>query len=252
MCRLYGIRAAWFMVVSTLLLAAACQSDPVVSTPNEAAPAGQSSSGDEGANEGGAGETQVAIYVTSNGWHSAIVVPRAALPPGAISEAADFPEAPYLSLGWGDAEYFPVREPTIGMKLRAALQPTPAVLHMAGLPFHPQDVFPANEVVELKTTTQGFEALIAYLDATFDRAGAERVPASEPGLYRFSLFYPAKGEFHLFNTCNTWTARGLKAGGWPVRVSGTVTAEDLMAQVRILAARQDSRPPTEQSESDEE
>ena len=36
------------------------------------------------------------------------------------------------------------------------------------------------------------------------------------------------------------------------RSSGTVTAEDLMAQVRALAARQDSRPPTEQSESDED
>ncbi len=251
MCRRYGIRAAWLMVVSALLLAAACQSDPVVSTPNEAAPAGRSGSGDEGTNEAGSGEDQVSIYVTSNGWHSAIVVPRAALPAGAIPEAADFPGAAYLSLGWGDAEYFPVREPTIGMKLRAALRPTPAVLHMAGLPFHPRDVFPANEVVELTTTTQGFEALIAYLDASFDRGGAERAQASEPGLYRFSLFYPANGEFHLFNTCNTWTARGLKAGGWPIRVSGTVTAEDLMAQVRTLAAQQDSESPAGHSEPDE-
>ncbi len=241
MCRLYAIRAAWFMGISALLLAVACQSAPVVSTPNEAAPAGQSGASEGGANEGapsdgGTSETQVAVYVTSNGWHSAIVVPRAALPPGVIPEAADFPDAPYLSLGWGDAEYFPEREPTVGMTIRAALQPTPAVLHMAGLPFHPRDVFPADDVVELKTSAQGFEALIAYLDATFDRDGQERVQASEPGLYRFSLFYPAKGEFHLFNTCNTWTARGLEAGGWPIRVSGTVTAEELMAQVRPLAA----------------
>ena len=93
--------------------------------------------------------------------------------------------------------------------------------------------FPADEVVELKTTTEGFEKLIAYLDGAFDRAGADRAQASEPGLYRFSLFYRAKGEFHLFNTCNTWTAKGLKAGGWPLRVTGTVTAEDLMEQIRF-------------------
>jgi uncharacterized protein (TIGR02117 family) len=175
----------------------------------------------------------VEVYVTSNGWHSAIVVPRAALPTGAIPEAADFPGAAYLSLSWGDAEYFPVREPTFGMTLRAALQPTPAVLHMAGLPSHPRDAFPADELVELKTTSEGFEKLVAYLDSAFNRAGAARAQASEPGLYRFSLFYRAKGEFHLFNTCNTWTARGLKAGGWRVRVTGTVTAEDLMAQIRL-------------------
>lgn len=205
-----------------------------------------------GSDEAGSGEDQVSIYVTSNGWHSAIVVPRAALPAGAIPEAADFPGAAYLSLGWGDAEYFPARAPTLGMKLRAALQPTPAVIHMAGLPFHPRDVFPANEVVELMTTTRGFETLVAYLDATFDREGAARAQASQPGLYRFSRFYRAKGEFHLFNTCNTWTARGLEAGGWPIRVSGTVTAEDLMARVRPLAVRQDSGVPAGQSEPDED
>ncbi|MDX1423384.1 MAG: hypothetical protein R3322_09610, partial [Kiloniellales bacterium] len=40
-----------------------------------------------------------------------------------------------------------------------------------------------------------------------------------------------------FNTCNTWTARGLQAAGWPVRAAGVVTAEELMTQVRPLAAR---------------
>lgn len=233
-CRLYGFRAAWLLVISAVLLAVACQSSSVGSTAKEA-----------GSGEAGSSEARVTIYVASNGWHSAIVVPRAVLPAGAIPEAADFPDAAYLSLGWGDAEYFPEREPTAGMTLRAALQPTPAVIHMAGLASHPQDVFPANEVVELKTTTQGFEALIAFLDATFDRDGAERIQSSELGLYRFSLFYPAKGEFHLFNTCNTWTARGLEAGGWPIRVTGTVTAEELMTQVRPLAARPDSGPPAE-------
>jgi len=224
MSRHYAIRAARLLVVCVSLLAAACRSEPVVSTPSAAAP----------------GEARVTIYVVSNGWHSAIVVPRAALPPGAIPEAADFPAAAYLSLGWGDAEYFPERDPTTEMALRAALRPTPAVLHLAGLSSHPGRVFPADEVVELEATGQGFEALIAYLDAVFDRDGAERVEASEPGLTRFSLFYPAKGEFHLFNTCNTWTARGLQAGGWPIRVSGTVTAEELMVQVRPLATRQNS------------
>lgn len=231
MYRHYGFRAARLLGVSVVLLAAACRFDPVLSTPSGAAAASAADGG-----QSDPGETRVAVYVTSNGWHSAIVVPRAALPPGAIPEAADFSDAPFLSLGWGDAEYFPAREPTTGMALRAALQPTPAVLHLAGLSSPPGDVFPADEVVELKATAQEFEALVAYLDATFDRGGADRVQAREPGLYRFSLFYPAKGEFHLFNTCNTWTARGLKAGGWPIRVSGTVTAEELMVQVRPLAA----------------
>ena len=232
MPRLYPFHAAWLLVFCAALSAAACQSAAVVPTPDGAAPANQTGADDASADRSRSSDSMVEFYVTSNGWHSAIVVPRAALPTGVIPEASDFPGAAYLSLGWGDAEYFPEREPTFGMKLRAALQPTPAVLHMAGLPSHPRDVFPTSEVVKLKTTTRSFEKLVAYLDSTFDRAGAARAQASEPGLYRFSLFYRAKGEFHLFNTCNTWTARGLKAAGWSVRVSGIVTAEDLMAQIR--------------------
>ncbi|MDE0205085.1 MAG: DUF2459 domain-containing protein, partial [Candidatus Tectomicrobia bacterium] len=43
------------------------------------------------------------IHVTSNGWHTAIVVPAQALADsGAIPEAADFPDAAFLEFGWGD------------------------------------------------------------------------------------------------------------------------------------------------------
>ena len=228
MSRLPALRAAWLATFCALLLTAGCHASsaqPAAGTP----PAGNA----------GGGQSEVMIYVASNGWHSAIVVPRAALPPDILPEAADFPQAAYLSFGWGDATYFPEREPTTGMALRAALRPTPAVVHLAGLPAPPQDVFPGNEVVELAASAQAFEALAAYLDATFDRAGAHRAQASAPGLYRFSLFYPAKGQFHLFNTCNTWTAEGLEAGGWPIRVTGTVTAEELMVQVRPLPVGRD-------------
>jgi uncharacterized protein (TIGR02117 family) len=238
MRRPFAICAAWLLIFSAILLVAACQPQPVVSAPGADVP-----------EQGNSRQARVAIYVASNGWHSAIVVPRAALPPGALPEAGDFPNAAYLSFGWGDAAYFPAPDPGLGVTFRAIVKPTPAVLHLAGLASHPRQVFPADEVVELTATARQFEALVAFLDATFDRAGAARAPAIAPGLHRFSLFYRAKGEFHLFNTCNTWTARGLAAGGWPIRVSGTVTAEDLMTQVRALAERKASNNDAEQREN---
>ena len=220
MGRLTRICAVWRLATAALLLLAGCQSaPPVANTPKDKDPGGR----------------EVTIYVASNGWHSAIVVPRAALPAGGVPEAADFPEAAYLSFGWGDATYFPARDPSFGMALGAAFTPTPAVLHLSGLALPPQDVFQSEEVVALSVTSAGFAGLIAYLDASFARDGAARIEASAPGLHSFSLFYPATGEFHLFNTCNTWTARGLAAAGLPVRASGTVTAEELMVQLRSLA-----------------
>ncbi len=224
------IYIGWLLAFCASLSLAACEPSEVASEPAERSPSRPSTVGDTGSD-------QVAIFVTSNGWHSEIVVPRALLPAGAIPEAADFPDAAYLSFGWGDETYYPAPDPTFGMTLRAALLPTSAVVHMAGLPAHPKDVFPADEVVELWLSSDGFRRLVTYLDGSFARQAQEPTRPITQGLYHFSRFYPATGKFHLFNTCNTWTARGLQQSGLPIQVFGTLRAEDLMAQVRQFGAK---------------
>ncbi len=174
------------------------------------------------------------IFVTSNGWHSGIVVAKADLPPDRLPETADFPEARFFEFGWGDAEYYPAKDATVGMALSAALVPTPAVVHMAGLAVEPRRSFPKAEVVSLPIDDENFARVVDFIDASFERSGAARAAATGPGLYATSLFYPAKGSFHLFNTCNTWTARVLAAAGFDVSPSGTFRAEALMQQVRAL------------------
>ena len=175
------------------------------------------------------GLSGLAVYVVSNGWHTGIVLARSDVSESVIPEIRDFPKAEYFEFSWGDAEYFPAPKKRVGMIMSALFTPTPAVLHMAGLPEHPRKVFPSAELISLSVTPEGFENLIDYLNETFDRDA----PASTtPGLYRFSRFYPARGRFHMFNTCNTWTARGLKAAGFPVTITGTLQAEELMAQLR--------------------
>lgn len=174
------------------------------------------------------------IFVTSNGFHSGIVLERSDLPPGRIPETADFPEARFLEFGWGDAVYYPADEETIGMTLRAALLPTPAVVHAAGMKVPPAVRYPKAEVVSLSIDAAGMGRLVDFIDASFERGDRERAFATGPGLYQDSRFYPARGRFHLFNTCNTWTARALAFAGFGVSKSGTQTAEELMRQVRRL------------------
>ncbi|MGJ3260172.1 MAG: DUF2459 domain-containing protein [Rhodospirillales bacterium] len=174
------------------------------------------------------------IFVTSNGWHSSIIVAKADLPPDWLAEAADFPDARYLEFGWGDADYYPAEQVTLGKTLRAALVPTPAVVHVTGLTAEPDRSFPSAEIVSLPINDKNFRRLIQFVDASFERFGAMRTQAKGPGLYTTSLFYPAKGRFHLFNTCNSWTARALMVAGFDVSTSGTSRAEALMRQVRAL------------------
>ena len=179
-------------------------------------------------------DAKTVIFVTSNGWHSGIVVAKADLPPDRLPESVDFPEARFLEFGWGDAVYYPAKQPTFGMSLQAALVPTPAVVHVAGLWGEPARVNPKAEVVSLPIDDENFHRLVNFIDASFERSGAARAAATGPGLYATSRFYPAKGSFHLFNTCNTWTGRALAAAGYDVSASGTSRAEALMQQVRAL------------------
>ena len=175
--------------------------------------------------------------MASNGWHTAIVVPApAVVATGLLPEAADFPDAAFLEFGWGDRTYYPAKEKTLGMTLSAALVPTPAVMHMAGHAVALADRGSRLEVVPVALTEAGFRALVEAIAETFERPSGGRAEAVSPGLYPDSLFYHAQGEFHLLNTCNTWTARMLRAGGVALSSSGIVTAGGLMARLRTALA----------------
>ena len=176
------------------------------------------------------------VHVTSNGWHTAIVVPAPDLvTAGAIPEVEDFPGAAFLEFGWGDRTYYPAEKKTLGMTLSAALVPTPAVMHVAGHRTPPQEVA-EYELISVNLSEEGFRRLVKTLAAEFERPVGGRAKPISRGLYAHSLFYQAHGEFHLFNTCNTWTARMLRAGGVALSPSGIVTADKLMTRLRTAQA----------------
>ena len=206
-------------LLSLLLLLAGCAS-------------GDSVPADIAARDGPPART---LHVISNGWHAGIILARSDLPAGLLPEAADFPAAAWLEFGWGDREYYPNPRPTMGMALAAGLTPTPAVVHIAGRAALPE-AGGKLEILRFRISEAGMRRLVERIDAAMERpAGQDRVASIASGLYETSLFYPARGEFHLFNTCNSWVARKLAWAGLPVSDSGVTMAEDLMVQLRPLA-----------------
>jgi uncharacterized protein (TIGR02117 family) len=174
------------------------------------------------------------IRVVSNGWHSGIVLARADVPESVIPEIADFPHARFFEFGWGDAEFYPAREAGAWLALRAAF-PGPAVMHVSGLPDHPARIWPNVTILSFAVNAEALRRLLDFLRNSFDRAGAGRAVVSARGIYPFSLFYPATGRFHLFNTCNSWTAQALTAMGLGASLAGVNAAEDLVARIRPFA-----------------
>ena len=101
------------------------------------------------------------LHVVSNGWHTAIVIPRPAIAAtGLLPEAADFPDAAFLEFGWGDRTYYPAKKKTLGMALGAALTATPAVMHMAGLAVPPRQAGGGAEVLRVTLSETGFRRLV--------------------------------------------------------------------------------------------
>jgi uncharacterized protein (TIGR02117 family) len=181
-----------------------------------------------------ANSTYHLVWVVSNGWHSGIALARADVPEAIIPETADFPHARFFEFGWGDADYYPAREAGAWLALRAAF-PGPAVMHVSGLPDHPARIWPNVTILSFAVNAEALRRLLAFLRGSFDRAGAGRAVVTARGIYPFSLFYPATGRFHLFNTCNSWTAHALTAMGLGASLGGVNTAEDLVARIRPFA-----------------
>lgn len=172
------------------------------------------------------------VLAVNIGWHVGLAFEAADLGPAAFPETADFPDARWIEVGWGDAKFYRDPDPDLGTILAAALVPTPAVMHLVAMPAHPQRYLPSAEVTAIPLDAAGFARLVGYVSATMDRGGRPRAEAVGAGLYPVSRFYPALGEFHLGRTCNTWVAEALAAAGLPIDPEGVSQAGTLKARIR--------------------
>lgn len=184
-----------------------------------------------------AGKNAKTIFVVHNNWHAALVVRRADLTEGLVPEQDHFPEAEYLEIGWGDRDYFPATEESVGLALRAAFWSRGSVLHVVGLRGAVRDYVTDGEIIELALSPKAFRRLSEFISASFSRANPSIPAQSQPGLVSYSRFYPASGRFSILRTCNTWIAEALKSAGLDISPRYVITAASLARQVRAHEVR---------------
>ena len=180
-------------------------------------------------NEQGSEKT---INLVGHGWHAGIVLRHSDISDKLWPEINDFPDAEYLEIGWGDMDYYQIPDPHFGIILKAALLPSSSVLHIVGFNDSVADYFPHSEVIELQLSDSGFEKMIQRIAASYSRDDKEKPIILGPGLYGDSLFYRSKETYHIFNTCNIWTARILRTAGLPVNPA--IRVESLISQASKL------------------
>ena len=183
------------------------------------------------------------FYVGSHGWHTSIIVSRAHIPVSAWPRNVinpTFSRYPYLEIGWGDRKFYTARKPNVAMAFDAAFLPGPSVLHIVGLRPPLARALAWSALVWVPCTKSELATLCHALGDTFERDSSGTVRAIGSGLYgETSRFYPARGRYYLFNTCDTWTARMMLAGGLSANTSstGTWSAGAIIAQARRLAGQ---------------
>ena len=187
-------------------------------------------------------EPRKTIYLVNHGWHAGIVLRRADIPDNIWPKLGNFPDMEYLEVGWGDMDYYQIPDSHFGFILKAALLPTASVLHIVGFNGYVPAYFPFSEIIRIELSSAGFELLSRTIASSFalDKAGNTTSPS--PGLYGNSRFYLSRETYHLFNTCNVWTARALRTAGLPITPATATSVGNLMSQARKLGVVVQSEP----------
>ncbi|MEK6238102.1 MAG: TIGR02117 family protein [Planctomycetales bacterium] len=170
-------------------------------------------------------EQGVEVFVVSNGVHTEFILPaehdvvdwRTQFPASDFQD--EHPLGSHVSFGWGDRGFFIDTPSWSDLELITALQamfvPSESVLRV-GWTHRPSE---SDQCRCLTLTEEQYERLTEFIRDEFQRDafqhGQEATAQVIPGA-RFSrrdAFYKARSSYHLFNTCNAWTGRGLKQTG---------------------------------------
>jgi uncharacterized protein (TIGR02117 family) len=175
------------------------------------------------------GEPTVQAYVLSNGVHTDIVLPLAGEGQRwmQLFPAASFPSVPadaaFVAIGWGDREFYLNTPRWSDLTAERALQALSgsgrSLAHVSFL--RAQDVRRTSYRVPL--TADQYTALTQYILSSLVVTKQRAVPVTGYHYGRNDAFFEARGSYNLFNTCNTWTGRGLRWAG--VRISAWTPLE---------------------------
>ncbi len=123
-------------------------------------------------------------------------------------------ESKYISIGWGDRGFFyhiqTWDKVKLSVLLKALFLKTPSVMHinfLSELPSH-------MKLYRISITHHNYQQLLSYIKNSFS-LNQDKLPFLDSSFnyYDSDFFLAAKGSYHLFYSCNQWTADGLKAAG---------------------------------------
>ena len=168
------------------------------------------------------------VYVVNHGWHTGFVVHASEIQKEIPELKQRFGNAPYIEFGWGDKEFYQANEITPDITLKAIFLPTESVLHAVAISSEADKYFKHSEVHKFCLEDLELKSLVDFISNSFSRDESGSILKLNHGIYGDSQFYKAKEDFHIFNTCNKWTAKGLESTGMKISTTLKLTAGSIM------------------------
>ncbi len=159
-----------------------------------------------------AADSEKVIYLVKIRWHTGIVF-RTDQVDTSLWNIADFRDFRYVDAGWGDADFYQHPGFDIDLAVKALFMRTESTLRLAGIARSIEDYLRYTDYAERIVLNENqFKSLCFYISSTYLMVQNRPVILSEHS-GESVIFYKARGYYTLFNTCNTWIARGLAEAG---------------------------------------
>jgi len=169
------------------------------------------------------------VYIVRHGWHTGFVIPANAIQARLPQLYYRFGDVPYIEFGWGDQAYYEADDVTLGLTIRAVFWPTGSVIHAVAVTQRPDIYFDANPVDVLCLDSKQYSLLLGFIESSFYKDSDGNIIKSKDGSEDSSQYYKAEGDYYLGNTCNNWTAKGLKSAGLNISPASKTTAGSIMS-----------------------
>jgi uncharacterized protein (TIGR02117 family) len=158
------------------------------------------------------------IYLIKQRWHTAIVFHTEDVDSFILPEVKFFQGAELIDIGWGDEAFYQHPGFDWDLAYQALFHSTPSTLRIEGVYISMLEYFNISEiVVELKINNDQLTILLNYIADTIWRDEKNEHKVLSIQYLNRVYFFKANGSYHLFNTCNTWLARGLKQSGLEIK-----------------------------------
>ncbi|MDP2365985.1 MAG: DUF2459 domain-containing protein [Ignavibacteria bacterium] len=183
------------------------------------------------------------IYFIKQNWHTAIVFKTQELDSDLFREFESFSEFSLIDIGWGDEEFYQYPGFDSGLAFKALFYATPSTLRVEGINLSNEEYFYLSEIViELNVSDEQFKNICIYINKTFytiDKGETLILSRKAEGKI---IFYKANGYYHLFNTCNTWLAKGLREAGLDIEDNILLTEQLFNELARIGTVIKSNQP----------